>query len=241
MGGEGGAYLYLAPGDIMLDSSATENKECSFPLSHYHGVTITISVPEAEESLGDLLGWFSIDLSAIEKLFRLRSRPFVMRGSTFAGHIFDELYHVPESVRREYFRVKILELLIALKTMDPAAIGEARPYFYKTQVEKVKAVMAWMTASPEIHYTVEELAKQFDISVSALKHCFKGVYGTAIFTYMRNYRMNMAAALLMRTDESITTIAGKVGYTNSSKFSEAFKRVKGKTPLEYRKIKIDSQ
>ena len=30
----------------------------------------------------------------------------------------------------------------------------------------------------------------------------------------------------------------KVGYTNTSKFSEAFKKVKGKTPLEYRKIKI---
>lgn len=55
---------------------------------------------------------------------------------------------------------------------------------------------------------------------------------------MRNYRMDMAATLLTQTDESITSIAGKVGYANSSKFSEAFKSIKGKTPLEYRKIKI---
>ena len=236
-----GAYLYLASGDIMLDSSATENKECSFPLSHYHGITITISVPEAAENLGDLFELFSIDLHTIEKIFRLQSRPFVMHGDIFANHIFDELYHVPESIRKEYFRVKILELLISLKTIDPAAIGEARPYFYKTQVEKIKAIMALMTANPEIHYTVEELAKQFDLSVSALKHCFKGVYGMPIFTFMRNYRMDMAATLLTQTDESITSIAGKVGYTNSSKFSEAFKSVKGKTPLEYRKIKIYSE
>ena len=40
------------------------------------------------------------------------------------------------------------------------------------------------------------------------------------------------------TFKPITVIAGKVGYTNTSKFSEAFKKVKGKTPLEYRKIKI---
>ena len=76
------------------------------------------------------------------------------------------------------------------------------------------------------------------ISVSALKQCFKGVYGTAIYTYMRNYRMDLAASMLIQTDEPVTVIAGKVGYTNSSKFSEAFKSVKGKTPLEYRKIKI---
>ena len=29
--------------------------------------------------------------------------------------------------------------------------------------------MALMTANPEIHYTMEELSGQFDISVSALK------------------------------------------------------------------------
>ena len=56
--------------------------------------------------------------------------------------------------------------------------------------------------------------------------------------YMRNYRMDLAASLLTQTDEPITVIAGKVGYTNTSKFSEAFKKVKGKTSLEYRKIKI---
>ena len=50
--------------------------------------------------------------------------------------------------------------------------------------------------------------------------------------------MDIAASLLTQTDEPITVIAGKVGYTNTSKFSEAFKKVKGKTPLEYRKIKI---
>ena len=60
----------------------------------------------------------------------------------------------------------------------------------------------------------------------------------AIYTYMRNYRMDLAASLLANTDQSVMEIAGKVGYTNSSKFSEAFKSVKGKTPLEYRKIKI---
>ncbi len=233
-----GAYLYLASGDIMLDSSVTENKECSFPLSHYHGITITISVPEATDSMSDLLDLFSIDLSEIEKVFQLATRPFIMHGDIFPDHIFNELYHVPEYIRKEYLRVKILELLISLKMIDPSTIGETRPYFYKTQVEKVKAIMALMTANPEIHYTMEELSEQFDISVSALKHCFKGVYGTAIFTYMRNYRMDMAATLLTQTDESITSIAGKVGYANSSKFSEAFKSIKGKTPLEYRKIKI---
>ena len=81
------AYFYLASGDIMLDSSVTENKECSFPLSHYHGIIITISVPEATDSMSDLLDLFSIDLSenrksvpvgnaAIYYAWRYISRPY---------------------------------------------------------------------------------------------------------------------------------------------------------------------
>lgn len=233
-----GSYLYLASGDILLDSSANVNKKCSFPLRHYHGITISISVPEALEGIGDLLKLFSIDLNELEQRFSVNSQPFIMHGDYSPDHIFHELYQVPDSIRNEYLRVKVLEMLISFKAIEPEVTGENRPYFYKTQVEKVKSIMELMTSNPDIHYTMEDLSRQFDISVSALKSCFKGVYGEAIFTYMRNYRMDLAAAMLMQTDESITNIAGRVGYSNSSKFSEAFKRIKGKTPLEYRKIKI---
>ena len=175
-----GAYLYLASGDIMLDSSATENNHCSFPVSHYHGITITISVPEAAESLGELLSLFSINLEQIEHQFALKARPFIMHGNSVPDHVISELYQVPENIRLEYLRVKVLELLVTLKTVDPTVLGVERPYFYKTQVEKVKAIMAFMTEEPERHFTMEELSEKFDISTSALKQCFKGVYGTAI-------------------------------------------------------------
>ena len=222
----------------MLDSSLTENKHCSFPVSHYHGITITISVSDAIEGIRDLFSVFSIDLEKLEQLFALKKRPFIMHGDSVPDHVISEFYQVPDSIRLEYLRVKVLELLVTLKTVDPSIVGEERPYFYKTQVEKVKAIMRFMTDNPDCHFTMDELSAKYDISVSALKQCFKGVYGTAIYTYMRNYRMDLAASMLIQTDEPVTVIAGKVGYTNSSKFSEAFKSVKGKTPLEYRKIKI---
>jgi AraC-type DNA-binding domain-containing proteins len=68
-----------------------------------------------------------------------------------------------------------------------------------------------------------------------MKTCFKGVYGTSIFAYMRAYRMNRAAVLL-RTgrQESVAEVAGRVGYDSPSKFAVAFKEVMGKSPLEYR-------
>lgn len=224
-----GAYLYLSAGDTLLESSAIENRQCSFPLSHYHGITVAIIVPKAKDTLAELFKLISVDLSKLEEKFALDRQPFALHGDSFSDHIFFELYQVPESIRTEYLRIKVLELLVSMKAIDIDTIGESRLYFYKTQVEKIKAIMKLMTENPEQHYTMEELSKRYDISTSALKQCFKGVYGTAIYTYMRNYRMDLAATLLTQTDEPITMIAGKVGYTNTSKFSAAFKSAKGKT------------
>ena len=113
---------------------------------------------------------------------------------------------------------------------------EERPYFYKGQVEKIKAIQALLTEDLTKSYTMEELSKQFDIALTPLKNCFKTVYGSPIFTYMREYRMNCAAVLL-KSDKNlkVAEIAGLVGYDSPSKFVSAFHQTMGKTPLEYRK------
>ena len=69
----------------------------------------------------------------------------------------------------------------------------------------------------------------------ALKTGFKGVYGSPIYTYIRTYKMNVAASMLV-TDrkKKIIDVAASVGYDNPSKFAAAFKELFGMSPAEYR-------
>jgi len=234
---ENDVYLYLATGDLLIDNMERKNQNCSLPLSHFHGITIVISLDDISLEVRTLFELFKIDLQMISDSFK-GEKPFIMRAERSIEHIFSELYQIPKEIRNEYFKVKILELLLFLKMVDTNRDRQERPYFYKTQVEKVKAIMAFMTSNPDKHYTIQQLSEMYDISISALKSCFKGVYGAAIFTFMKNYRMDLAAKLLSQTDKTVTEIAGDVGYTNCSKFSEAFKKTIGQTPMEYRKLKI---
>ncbi len=71
-----------------------------------------------------------------------------------------------------------------------------------------------------------------------MKNCFKGIYGTSIYSYVRNLRIQKSAMLLRETNLKIAEIAGMVGYDNASKFSCAFKEILGVTPLEYRKTTV---
>ena len=61
------------------DSSATENNHCSFPVSHYHGITITISVPKLE-SLCESLSLVFIDLEQIEYKLPWKNRLYHAAG-----------------------------------------------------------------------------------------------------------------------------------------------------------------
>ena len=99
-------------------------------------------------------------------------------------HIFQELYAVPEQIKIPYFRIKVLELLLYLDALELPKDAE-KPYFYKSQVEKVKAIHRLLTGELERHYTIAELSEWFSVPATALKECFKSIYGQPINTYIK--------------------------------------------------------
>lgn len=231
-----GAYSYLEAGDLRVDQRIHHNGKVTFPLCHYHGISIGFQMSVAAKEIPDHMKDFSVDLYELQKKYCSDPKPFVIPGEPAIEHIFSELYNVPLKIKRDYFKIKVLELLLYLDALELSGHTEERPYFYKGQVEKIKAIQALLTEDLTKSYTLEELSEQFDIALTPLKNCFKTVYGSPIFTYMRTYRMNYAATLL-KSDKNlkIAEIAGLVGYDSPSKFSSAFHQTMGKTPLEYRK------
>lgn len=229
-------YSYLKAGDLRVDQRVHHSGKVSFPLNHYKGLSIGFMMDVAEEELAGQMKGFSVKLADLKKKYCSRDVSFVIPGEPAIEHIFSELYHVPLKIKKDYFRIKVLELLLYLDALELSGRKEERPYFYKAQVEKIKAVHKLLTRDLTCSYTIEELAQRFDIAATSLKDCFKSVYGSPVSTYIRVYRMNYAASLLQSHKElKVTEIAGVVGYDSPSKFAAAFHREMGMTPLEYRK------
>lgn len=65
------------------------------------------------------------------------------------------------------------------------------------------------------------------------------MYGLPINTYLRRCRVQHAEQLLFTTDLSILEIAQRVGYDSPSRFAAMFKREKGITPRECRRVRTD--
>ena len=231
-----GMLAYTEAGDMKLDLRVRHTGAFIFPSHHYHGLTIALDRDIASRSLPMELGDFPVLPERLIARWELGDYPRVVHGAGGMEHIFGELYRVPEKIRIPYFKVKILELLLCLDAMPIPEDAPAPAYFYKNQVEKVKAIKTFLTEHIAENFTQEELSRRFDIPMTPMKACFRAVYGTAIGAWLTGCRMNLAAELLLRQRElSVAEIGGRVGYDNAGKFTEAFKRTMKLTPSEYRR------
>ncbi|SDE12823.1 helix-turn-helix domain-containing protein [Sporomusa acidovorans] len=231
-----GMYTYLSEGDLAVNTLVnSRGTNATFPLKHYHGVSILIDLEEASNMISTVLQDISIDLYALRDKLCADDRCFIVRAKDSIQHIFSELYTIPDEVKHGYFKLKVLELLLFLSIIDASEPFEKRPYFPKSQVNKIKQIKQFLTQNIACHFTLEELSKRFGISLTAMNSCFKAVYGIPVYAFIRTYRMQAAAAMLLTSQDSITVIAGNVGYENSSKFASAFKAVIHISPSAYRK------
>ncbi len=226
---------YMEAGDLRLDHRAHHSGDVYFPVSHYHGMTIGFFLDDAERAVSEAMPGVSVELNGLADRFCSENGSYILRKHPSIEHIFSELYSVPAKIRMEYFRIKVMELLVFLGALELSDYKDERPCFYSGQIEKIKAAHALMTDNLSVNYTAEALAKEVEISLGALKTGFKGVYGSPIYTYIRTHKMNVAASMLV-TDRKkrIIDIAADMGYDNPSKFAAAFKETFGVTPAAYR-------
>lgn len=232
---------YMAEGDLSIGALTRKKSYSSFPLSHYHGITIIINMDGIIPEVRSIMEMLGIELEKIHTYICKANRCCIMRANPSIEHIFSELYFVREQRKSGYMKIKILELLLFLSDLDTRQEVIQTEYYNQKQVSLIKEIADFITADITKHYTIEQLAEKYNISPTALKKCFRGVYGSSVYAYLRMYRLQTAGRLLKETALRITEIAEKTGYDNPNKLSSAFKQIYGVSPTDFRKgVRLDS-
>lgn len=227
-------YMYLEPGDMAICCMTNAGHDSYFPTSHYHGITITIDAKKAPECLSCILDDVDVRPSSLIHKFCAENNCYIARSMDCFQHIFSELYSVRDCIRKGYFKVKVLELLLFLSGMEANHNETEKRCYTKSQVELAKRTSRFIASHLGERITIEKLSTLFHVSPTQLKNCFKGVYGMSVYTYIRTQKMSAACHLLKSTDYTILDIGNRFGYDNGSKFAKAFKDIIGMTPTEYR-------
>lgn len=81
---------------------------------------------------------------------------------------------------------------------------------------------------------LSDIAQAANISTRECSRCFQTNMNTTPVDFLNQYRIHLAAELLLDTAKSITEISGECGFSSNSYFSKVFQRVMHCKPKDYR-------
>ncbi|MFC3616465.1 AraC family transcriptional regulator N-terminal domain-containing protein [Lutimaribacter marinistellae] len=156
-----------------------------------------------------------------------------------------DIYSGIEPVRMDREMQKVVErLLICLKSRLDCDVlgaslveeityrallgGHGKALAALTEQETHHARVAQSLAHIHTHYmnsiSVEDLAREANMSASSFHRAFKTVTGESPLQYLKKVRLNKARFLIVREGLRVGSAANQVGYESVSQFSREFKR-----------------
>ena len=143
-------------------------------------------------------------------------------------------YNLNSSIKNLYYKGKAYELLSLYFNRSEDADIEQCPFLVdEANVIKIRKakdiVISRMTEPP----TLQELSEEIGLTLKKLKEGFKQIYGDSVFSFLFDYKMEVARKLLESNEYNVNEVGLKVGYSSSSHFIAAFKKKYGTTPKKY--------
>lgn len=102
----------------------------------------------------------------------------------------------------------------------------------------IKKITEWMADHlGEENMSLTLLAEQMNMNPTYISQLFKKELGIGYHSYLNQMRVEKAREYLKKTDEPITSVAEKVGFSDYRVFTKVFKSIEGETPSQFRKSK----
>jgi AraC-like DNA-binding protein len=141
-----------------------------------------------------------------------------------------------EMMRDEPGQDAVLDRLLDLVLIDVVRTHFAQhladaPGWYRAQHDPLIAkAVRLLQDNPSRPWTLATLATEVNLSRSVLARRFTSLVGQPPMEFLTQWRLTLAADLILDPAETLTTVAYKVGYGTPYALSAAFKRVRGIRP-----------
>lgn len=185
-------------------------------------------------------GFLGIDLRPFNPLLAALPRRIHLRGraggwlSTFAGQVVEESRAERAGAACVLTRLAELMFIEVLRQHLASLPAEQTGWLAGLRDPVVGKALALLHQRPRHPWTLVELAGEAAASRSRLAESFTEIIGQPPMQYLAQWRMQLAAGLLMQSGAKIAAIAAEVGYESEAAFSRAFKKATGVSPAAWR-------
>jgi AraC family transcriptional regulator, transcriptional activator of the genes for pyochelin and ferripyochelin receptors len=133
-----------------------------------------------------------------------------------------------------YLEAKVFELLaLRLEDLQDSLRLDATTTLKPIQIDSIYQARDILIHNFTDPPTLIGLARQVNLNDCTLKKGFQQIFGTTVFGYLHNYRMEQAKELLLDAKLTVNQVAQYVGYASRSAFMTAFCKKFGMSPSVY--------
>jgi AraC-like DNA-binding protein len=138
-----------------------------------------------------------------------------------------------------FLESKVLELLVLqISQFEQFKPIESKAQLKKDDLDKMYEVREILTHNLQEQLSLRDLSHMVGTNEFNLKRNFKIAFGTTVYGYLNQYKMEQAKAMLINQEISIAAVAQKMGYKYATHFSSAFKKYFGYLPNKIRSGKL---
>ncbi|NSL86050.1 helix-turn-helix transcriptional regulator [Chitinophaga sp. Mgbs1] len=134
------------------------------------------------------------------------------------------------NMRQLFLESKIVELFLfqaeqaeSLKGISPARLSPA-------DTDRLHAARAFVRQHMLEPFTLHQVARESGLNEFKLKKGFKELFGTTVFGYLNELKMNYARQLLLNNNYNVLETAYTIGYAEPYSFTRAFRKHFGYPP-----------
>ncbi len=117
------------------------------------------------------------------------------------------------------------------RTIDSEKIADG----YTARLTVLKNMMDYVKKNLDEKITLESIADAGHVSKRTCGNVFKRCLNKTPIEYLTDVRLRKSIEMLKNTDMTILEISEACGFAGASYYAESFRRVFGKSPVEYRK------
>ncbi|MGQ8868910.1 helix-turn-helix transcriptional regulator [Myroides sp. TSA_177.3] len=135
-----------------------------------------------------------------------------------------------------YLRIKVEEVICRL--LEQLEQRKDKTYYalHPQDIQTLYAIKDLILSDLAIPPRLNELANEARMSMSKLQRLFKQIFGSTIFNFYQEARIQEAAFLLREHQRTVSEVGYQLGFTNLSHFSKVFQAYMGEKPKQYTKI-----
>jgi AraC-like DNA-binding protein len=256
-----GDPVRLAPGDVALtrgpepftfaDDPSTPPQAIIHPGQHCttpDGVELHREMALGVRSWGNdpdgrdvqLVGTYQLDGEVGARLLNAVPSLIVVSADQLQSPLVDLL--AVEMARDEPGQEAVLDRLLDLLVIATlrawfARADTAAPGWYRANSDPVVGPALRMLQNNPAHpWTVASLAAEAGASRATLARRFTDLVGEPPMTFLTDWRLTLAADLLLEPGATVGAVARQVGYGSPYALSTAFKRARGISPKQHRQL-----